>query len=135
MIQNQFITYKLKIKGNTPYPIILIKVGLYPIETMTMLRYLMYKKKLYNMESKRLPKIASNCSQNPHLRLKQGWHKGAQSWLNHWGIKEELSIGSKDSVRNTFTSKFKDKLWEDQELEGKRNLKYYKEVINATLDN
>ena len=95
----------------------------------------MYKKKLDNMESKKLPKIASNCSQNPHLRLKRGWHKDAQPWLNRWGIKEELGMGSKNNIKNTITSKFKDKLWEDRELEGKRKLRYYKEVINPTLDN
>ena len=44
-------------------------------------------------------------------------------------------MGSKDNIKNTITSKFKDKLWEDQELEGKRKLRYYKEVINPTLDN
>ena len=44
-------------------------------------------------------------------------------------------MGSKDNIKNTITSKFKDKLWEDQELEGKRKLRYYKEVINRTLDN
>ena len=104
MIQKNFITYNLKIKGNTPYPILLIKAGLSPIESTTMFRYMMYKKKLYNMESKRLPKISSNMSQNPHLRLKRGWHKDAQSWLNHWGIKEEITMGIKDSVKNTITS-------------------------------
>ena len=50
MIQYQFITYNLKIKGNTPYPVLLIELGLSPIESITMLRYLMYKKKLDNME-------------------------------------------------------------------------------------
>ena len=44
-------------------------------------------------------------------------------------------MGSKDSVKNTITSKFKDKLWGDQELDVKRKLRYYKEVINSTLDN
>ena len=44
-------------------------------------------------------------------------------------------MGSKDNIKNTITSKFKDTLWEDQEMEGKRKLKYYKEVINLTLDN
>ena len=75
MIQYKFITYNLKIKRNTPYPILLIEAGLSPIESMAMFKYLMYKKKLYNMESKRLPKIAFNFSQNPHLHLKRGWHK------------------------------------------------------------
>ena len=44
-------------------------------------------------------------------------------------------MGSKDNIKNIITSKFKDKMWEDQELEGKRKLRYYKEVINPTLDN
>jgi len=77
MIQKEFITYNLKIKGNTPYPILLVGVGLSPIEKRVMFKYIMYKKKLYNVKSKRLPKIASNFSQNPHLRLKRGWHKDA----------------------------------------------------------
>ena len=29
-------------------------------------------------------------------------------------------MGSKNNIKNTITSKFKDKMWEDQELEGKR---------------
>ena len=104
MIQNQFIAYSLNIKGNTPYPILLIEFGMSPIESTTIFRYLMYKKKLYSMESKNLPKISSKFSQNHHLRLRRGWHKDAQSWLNHWGI-EELKMGSKDSVKITITSK------------------------------
>ena len=44
-------------------------------------------------------------------------------------------MGSKDNMKNTITSKFKHNMWEDQELEGKRKLRYYKEVINPTLDN
>jgi len=57
MNKKKFITYNLKIKGNNPYPILLIEVGLSPIESMTMFRYLMHKKKIYNMKSKRLPKF------------------------------------------------------------------------------
>ena len=87
------------------------------------------------MESKRLPKIASNFSQKPHLRFKCGWHKLAQSWLNLWEIKEEIIMGGKDSIKDTITSNFKDKMWDGKELEGKRKLRYYKEVINPTLDN
>lgn len=33
------------------------------------------------------------------------------------------------------STKFKDKLWSDKELEEKRKLNYYKEVINPTLAN
>ena len=35
-IQKHFITYNLKIKSNTPYPILLIEVSLSPIESMAM---------------------------------------------------------------------------------------------------
>jgi hypothetical protein len=63
-----------KIKGNTPYPILLIEASLSPIESIVMIRYLTYKNKINNMDDKRLPKIASNSSQN-HQQLKRGWHK------------------------------------------------------------
>lgn len=135
MIQKQFITYNLKIEGNTRYPNHLIEVDLFPIESVTMFRYLSYNKKLHNMESKRLPKFASNFSQNPHLCLKQGQHQDAQSWLKLWGIKEEIIVGSKDSIKDNITSSFKDKMWDAKELEGKRKLSYCKEVINPTLNN
>ena len=115
MIHKKFITYNLEIKGNTPYHILLIEVDFPTIESTTMFKYLMYKKKLYNTESKRIPKIASNFSKKPHLLLKHGWHKDAESWLNHWGIKEEISMGRKYSVKDIISSKFKDKLWEDKE--------------------
>jgi len=41
----------------------------------------------------------------------------------------------KDSIKDIITSKFKDNLWDNKELKGKRKLRYYKEVINPTLDN
>jgi hypothetical protein len=75
-IENNFMTYNLKIKGNTPYPILLLEASIYPIESTTMDRNLMYKNKLNNMEDKQIPKITSNSSHN-HLRLKRGWHKDA----------------------------------------------------------
>jgi hypothetical protein len=40
-IQKNFITYNLKIKGNTPYPILLLDASFSSIESMTMTRYLM----------------------------------------------------------------------------------------------
>ena len=67
-IHKRFITYNLKIKINTPYPILLIKVGLYPMESLAMTRLLLYKHKSNNMVDHRLPKLAFNYSQN-HLRL------------------------------------------------------------------
>eukprot|EP00253_Pinus_taeda_P016131 PITA_16131 len=70
-IQKRFITYNLKIKRNTPYPILLIEVGLSPIESLAMARLLLYKHKLNNIGDYRFPKLALNSSQN-HLRLKRG---------------------------------------------------------------
>ena len=49
-IQKWFITYNLKIKSNTPYPIFLIEVGISLIESMAMSRYLMYKHKKITWE-------------------------------------------------------------------------------------
>ena len=63
-IQKRFITYNLKIKSNTPYPILFIEVGLSPIERNAMTRYLMYKHKINNMTNERLPKIDLNSSKN-----------------------------------------------------------------------
>jgi hypothetical protein len=40
-----------------------------------------------------------------------------------------------DNIKNIITSKFKEKLWCDNELEGKRKLRYYKEVINPSREN
>jgi hypothetical protein len=81
----------------------------------------------------RLPKIDSNSSQS-HLWLKRGWHKDAKSWLNHWRIEEEVTLQNIDTIKNTITSKFKEKLWCNKELEDKRKLRYYKEVINPNLE-
>ena len=77
--------YNLKIKNNTPYPIILIEVGLPPIEKITMTRYLLYKCKKNDTRDQRLPKIALKFNQD-HLRLKKAWHKDNVARLNHWGI-------------------------------------------------
>jgi hypothetical protein len=57
-IQKYFITYNLKIKGNTPYHILLIEVSISPIESTFMTRYLMYKNKINNVEDNMLPKSA-----------------------------------------------------------------------------
>ena len=63
-IQKRFITYNLKIKRNTPYPILLIEVGLSLIESLAITRLLLYKHKINNMGDHRLPKLALNSSQN-----------------------------------------------------------------------
>ena len=77
-IQKRFITYNLKIKNNTPYPILLIEVGLPSIESLAMTRLLLYKHKINNMGDHRLPNLAFNSSQN-HLRLKRCWYKDTRA--------------------------------------------------------
>ena len=49
-------------KNNTPYHILLIEVDLSHTEIMVATRYLMYNHKIFNMEEKSLPTIASNSS-------------------------------------------------------------------------
>ena len=56
------------------YPILIIEVGLSPIESLAMIRFLLYKHKLNNIDDHRLPKLALNFGQN-HLSLNWGWHK------------------------------------------------------------
>ena len=107
-IQKCFRTYNLKIKSNTPYPILLIEVGLFPIESLAMTRPLLYKHKLNNIGDHRLPKLAWNSSQN-HLRLKQGWYKDTRAWLNHWEIDENVALQNINNIKNIVTSKFKKK--------------------------
>ena len=57
-ILKHFIMYNLKIKSNTPCPILLIEVGISPIESLAMTRLLLYKHKINNMGGHRLPKQA-----------------------------------------------------------------------------
>jgi len=87
------------------------------------------------MEDNGFPKIASNSNKNPHLLLNRGSHKDSQYWLDNWVIKEELILYNKDNIKNIMTSTFKEELWSDKELEEKRKLRYYKEVINPNLKN
>ena len=102
-IQKHFITYNLKIKSNTPYPNLLIEVGLSPIEILAMTRILLYKHKINNMGNHRLPKLAFNSIQN-HLRLKQGWYKDTRAWLSHWEINENVALQNINKIINIVTS-------------------------------
>ena len=82
------LSYRLKIKRNMPYPILLLEVDLSPSKSMATARNMMYKHKINKMGNTRLPKIALNSSQN-QLRLKRYWCKDTMAWLNHWGIDEK----------------------------------------------
>jgi len=125
-IQKCFITYNLKIKGNTSYHMLLTEASLSPIERTTIIMYLMYKRNINNMDDKMLPKINSNSNQN-HQRLNRGWHKDVKSWLNIWGIQEDGIMQNTNNIKNILRSKFEN-LWCDQELEDKMKSRYYKVV-------
>ena len=84
------------------------------------------------MGDHRLPKLALNSSQN-HLRLKRGWYKYTRALLNHWEIDENVALKNINNIKNIVTSKFKEKMWCEKDLEAKRKLRYYKEVMNPTL--
>ena len=44
-------------------------------------------------------------------------------------------MGSKDNIKDTINPNFRDKMWDVKKIEDKRKLRYYKEVINPTVDN
>ena len=93
----------------------------------------MYKQKINNMGNERLPKIYLNSSQN-QLHLKRCWCKDTMAWLNHWGINENEILQNIDNVLNIITSKFKEKLWCEENLAVKRKLRYHKEIINPNFE-
>ena len=108
-------------------------MGFSPIESLAMTRLLLYKHKINSIGDLRLPKLALNSSQN-HLRLKRGWYKDTRAWLNHWEIDENVALQNINNIKNIVTSKFKEKMWCEKDLEAKIKLRYYKEVINPTLE-
>ena len=85
------------------------------------------------MGNRRLPNIALNSSQN-QLRLKRRWCKYTMAWLNHLGINENNILQNIDKIKIIITSKFKEKLWCEENLVVKRKLRYYKEAINPNLE-
>jgi len=98
-----------------------------------MARLLLYKHEINNMRDHRIPKLALHSSQN-HLRFKQGWYKDTRAWLNHWEIDENVALQNINNIKNIVTSKFKEKMWREKDLEAKIKLRYYKEIINPTLE-
>ena len=85
------------------------------------------------MGDHRLPKIALNSIQN-HLWLKRGLYKDTMAFLNHSEIDENFALENINNSKNIVTSKLKEKTWCEKNLEAKRKLRYYKEVINPTLE-
>ena len=47
---------------------------------------------------------------------------------------EETILQKNDTIKKNVKSKFKEKMWCDKELEKKRKLRYYKDVINPNLE-
>ena len=47
---------------------------------------------------------------------------------------EETILQNKDTIKKNLKSKFKEKMWCDKELEEKRKLRYFKDVINPNLE-
>ena len=60
--------------------------------------------------------------------------KDTTTWLNHWEIDENVALQNINNIKNTVTFKFKEKNWREKDLEAKRKLRYYKEVIKPTLE-
>ena len=56
-----------------------------------------------------------------------------RSWLNYWGIMEDTILQNKDTIKKNVKLKFEKKLC-DKELEKKRKLRYYNDVINPNLE-
>jgi len=121
--------YNFKIKSTTPYPILLIEVGLSPIENLARTRILLYKHKINNMGDTRFPKLSLNSNQN-HLRIKRGCYKDTKAWLNHWEIEENVALQNINNIKNIVTYNFKEEMWCEKDLEAKIKLRYYKEDIN-----
>ena len=47
---------------------------------------------------------------------------------------EKAILQNKDTIKKKVKSKFKEKIWRDKELEEKRKLRYYKDIINPNLE-
>ena len=47
---------------------------------------------------------------------------------------KNVALQNINNIKNIVTSKFKEKLWCEKDLEAKKQLRYYKEVINPTLE-
>ena len=56
------------------------------------------------------------------------------SWLNHWEIDENVALQNINNIKNIISSKFKENSWCEKDLEDKRKLRYYNEVIKPTLE-
>ena len=50
------------------------------------------------------------------------------------GIDKNVTLQNRDDIKNIITSKFKEELWCDDNLEDKRKLRYYEEIINPNIE-
>ncbi len=95
MIQKQFITYNLKVKGNTTYHVLLIEDGLSPTESMSMFGYPMYKKNIHNMEPKRLPKFLLPLVKTPSCASSAGDIRMLSLGSTFGGLRRRSSRGER----------------------------------------
>ena len=56
------------------------------------------------------------------------------AWLNHWGIDDNVTLQNINNLKNTITSKIKEKTWNNKYLEVKIKLIYYKEDNNPNQE-
>ena len=56
------------------------------------------------------------------------------AWLRYWEVDGNTILEDINNLKNTITSKFKVKIWNKKDLEGKRKLRCYKEVINPNMN-
>ena len=50
------------------------------------------------------------------------------------GDRKNATFQNINNIKNTITSKFKEKIWGEKDFEVKRKLRCYKEVINPNLE-
>jgi len=96
--KKHFIIYNIKIKSNTPYPILFLEVELPHIKSKVIIRYIIYSHKVINTKNKKLHRIVVNSNES-HMRLKKGWHKDIDSWLNNWRIKGKHDLQNIDIIK------------------------------------
>lgn len=130
-IKKHFIINNLIIKGNTPYPILILEVGLPPVESKGLIRYPLYKYKLPNMKRERLPITTSN--NESHSRIKRGQTRDASFLAPLLGVVNEDALLNINTIDSIIVTNFKEKLWCYKQIENKKMLVYNKEAIDPKL--
>ena len=104
-VQKRFITNFLKVKNQTPYPLLLLETGNLPIEVMGMERVVEYMIKIQQYPAHRLPRLsweASCKTQKTHKSkiLGTGWMLDISKWFKKWNADHLLRNASMDPMVN-----------------------------------